>query len=232
MRHAGPLVGVAGIVLLSALAVFGGRTLFGPEAGPEGARPSELSATSATEAPTASGSDAPDAAAAAAARAVASGVVTAPQVDLSSLERVEPRAPLSPPQTVPKRPRGPTLLHRPVAEAAGRIAVDGLVIVPKGIVPLEPSQTCRAPDGTDWPCGMVARTAFRAWLRGRSISCELPEESAPGPVTVPCLVGKDDIAAWLIDNGWARAETGSPYDAASRAADAAGRGIFRDTPPG
>ncbi len=79
---------------------------------------------------------------------------------------------------------------------------------------------------------MMARTAFRAWLRGRSISCELPEETEPGALAVPCLVGKDDVAAWLVDNGWVRAEAVAPMPRLPAPADEAGRGIFRASPPG
>jgi endonuclease YncB( thermonuclease family) len=151
------------------------------------------------------------------------------------LERVEPRAALSDiGQALPPRPKAPdewkgTTLFQPVATAAGLMEAKGYRIAVAGIEPVRPEETCDA-DGRSWPCGMRARAAFRAWLRGRSITCELPPQPDREIIVAPCMVGKQDVAEWLVESGWARATGDGEYAALGEVAEQAGKGIFGAPP--
>lgn len=95
---------------------------------------------------------------------------------------------------------------------------------------LEPDEQCSSADGSSWPCGMVARTAFRNWLRGRAIECIVGEPAASGTVISDCRLGKQDVALWLVENGLASAEPGGAYVDAEEKAKAERRGIFGPGP--
>ncbi|HWK14451.1 MAG TPA: thermonuclease family protein [Rhizobiaceae bacterium] len=162
-------------------------------------------------------------------RAVAPDVVAPPQIDMT-LERAEPRAPLGEFGGPIIRRREPvTLLYRPVAESAGRIRSGDVVVTLAGIEPVAADETCRDDAGKAWNCGVRARAALRAFLRGRAMACDLPPDTAVKEATATCRVGKQDISQWLAEAGWARA-TVEPYAAAADEARRAGRGIFGKAP--
>lgn len=156
----------------------------------------------------------------------------------SGLERIAARPPLSelslalPPK--PKPPPDPskwkpTRLFNPVATSAGTLEAKGYIVALKGIVPLPADENCTY-QGRSWPCGAQARTAFRAWLRSRAVQCVVPPEPDREAVTAECQIGRDDPAAWLVANGWARAVAGGPYFDTGKKAEAAGKGLFGAPP--
>jgi endonuclease YncB( thermonuclease family) len=158
------------------------------------------------------------------------------------LQRIEPRQPLSdmghatppapPPPPVPVDTTArPKLLYRPVATAAGTVDVSGYRIAIEGINVVPPEETCAVDGGTSWPCGTAARTAFRNWLRSRAIECNVPDLPPEALVSTQCKLGTTDLAAWLVDNGWARASDGSPLADNMKKAQEAKRGIFGSPPP-
>jgi endonuclease YncB( thermonuclease family) len=148
------------------------------------------------------------------------------------LEWTAPRQPLSELSLAlpPKPPAPKPLLFRPVAEEAGVISAGGRTVTIDGIAIVGSGEVCAAQSGKDWPCGRAARTAFRAFLRGRAVTCDFPEGEVPNELTVPCRLGKQDAGAWLVTNGWARAAEGGPYVEAQKAAQAARKGIFGPGP--
>jgi endonuclease YncB( thermonuclease family) len=147
------------------------------------------------------------------------------------LERIAPRAPLTPVVARETGPR-PTLLHKPVVVAAGELAFHEGSLRLKGLVVTEPDEICSAADGSLWPCGIIARTAFRNFIGGRSLSCVLPDGEWSENLVVSCLVGKEDPAAWLVSRGWAQAFFGSNYSDLQRIAQEEGRGIYGSDPRG
>jgi endonuclease YncB( thermonuclease family) len=122
-----------------------------------------------------------------------------------------------------------TTLFNPVATAAGTLEAKGYNIAIAGAEPVPPNEHCDG-GGKSWPCGVRARAAFRSWLRGRSVICDVPPESDRETIVVQCRVGKKDAAEWLIENGWARAASDGPYTALQEAASKAGKGIFGEPP--
>lgn len=161
----------------------------------------------------------------------------APSVDAdkAALERLAPRAALSElGQALPPRPKPPgewkgTRLAQPVATAAGLVEAKGYRVAVAGVDPVPAGEMCSY-QGRDWPCGVRARAAFRAFLRGRAVTCVVPPEAEPEIVTASCMVGKQDVAAWLIVNGWAPARADGDYASLGYEARTAGRGIFGPPP--
>jgi endonuclease YncB( thermonuclease family) len=131
------------------------------------------------------------------------------------------------PDTLPKRWR---LVHQPVATAAGVLDIEGVTVVLPGLDSVLVNETCTDASGTEWPCGMGARTAFRAYLRGRSLNCKLPDQRSNDAILGECLLQGDDPAAWLVKNGWARAKLGGPYSSLEADARASRRGIYGSRP--
>ncbi|MGO4618993.1 thermonuclease family protein [Ensifer sp. 2YAB10] len=150
-------------------------------------------------------------------------------VTSAPLERMEPRAPLSEQDKQAKSAAGPTILYRPVAAAAGVIQFDKLTLQIDGIEPEQADRTCET-GGKTWPCGIVARTAFRNFLRARAVSCDMPEGSAGSSATASCSLGGQDLAAWLVDNGWATPVPGSPLEKRADAARQAKLGFYGEDP--
>jgi endonuclease YncB( thermonuclease family) len=169
------------------------------------------------------------------ARPVATAVVAPPPIDYATLVREPARDPLGPlGQALPPPPVKPddwngTILYRPIAIASAEFEAMGYKIAIAGTESVDPEQSCKF-DGSEWPCGVRARSAVRLWLRGRALSCLVPPEADRQFLVAGCRLGKQDVGAWLVANGWARAVAGGPYVMAEEKARAAKMGIFGPPP--
>lgn len=121
------------------------------------------------------------------------------------------------------------VVARPAIVAAGVVETTRGRVTMKDIAPLDPEETC-GQGSSAWPCGQLAATQFRRFLRGRSLNCEIADPDWQGDVSARCTLGKEDVGAWLVEHGWARAQPGSPYEEAGREAKAGKRGIFAPDP--
>jgi endonuclease YncB( thermonuclease family) len=121
-------------------------------------------------------------------------------------------------------------LGRITAENAGVLVIGDKKLQLAGVVPTDPNQICTGPNGKEWPCGTIARTALRAFLRSRAITCDLPSAEWQGTVTATCRFVKTDLSDWLARNGWAQAVVGSSLVAAGDEARKNNRGIYGDDP--
>jgi endonuclease YncB( thermonuclease family) len=168
-------------------------------------------------------------------RPVSPSIIAPPRVDPQSLERIEPRQPLSDlALAMPPKPEMPedwkgTPLHRPVVSESGRFESKGYIVAIAGTESV-PADTMCDYEGKSWSCGVRARTAFRSFLRGRAPTCAVPPEADREIVMASCRMGKQDIGAWLVANGWAHAAAGSPYVEAGEKAKADKKGIFGPPP--
>mgnify|MGYP003659514031 CR=1 FL=1 len=86
--------------------------------------------------------------------------------------------------------------------------------------------TCKEEGGGQWPCGRAAKAALTLFLRGRSIDCDKVEGGATSIVTT-CRSGGDDLAAWLVGQGWAGADRGGGYTALADEARREKRGLYQ-----
>lgn len=228
-RTGAALLGIAGFVLFAALILAAGRHFGvaiddrpGEASGERGAPPPAVDAKEPPAGPTVPTR----------VRPVAPDVVALPELAPEELVRAEPRDPLGELGLAgPRRPGPPAgrLVHQPLAEAAGRFSAQGHVIELAGIEVIEAEEICQGTDGP-WPCGMIARTAFRNFLRGRSPSCVVSDIPASETVQTRCDLGGRDLAQWLVEQGLARAEPDGPYAQAGAAAQRERRGMFGDDP--
>jgi endonuclease YncB( thermonuclease family) len=154
------------------------------------------------------------------------------------LLREAPREPLSqlslalPPPPPPEfsNPWAGKPLFRPVALESAVFESGGHTIAISGVESVALDESCTY-EGTSWPCGVRARTAFRFWLRGRALVCQIPEaEQDEDVMRASCRLAKQDVGAWLVSNGWALAAPGGPYVQAEETARAAKMGIFGAPP--
>ncbi|NJR13793.1 MAG: thermonuclease family protein [Phyllobacteriaceae bacterium] len=146
------------------------------------------------------------------------------------LERIAPAKPPAPSPLAQasaeqaQQPPPSYRFFRPLVLNAGVLVAEGRSITLAGVVPVPATQLCTGADGTSWPCGMVARTALRALVRGRAVTCQMDDQTKNN-LTTQCSVAGRDIAEWLVEQGWAEAEPGSTLARLSDAAKAMGRGI-------
>ena len=165
------------------------------------------------------------------ARRIAEDLIAPPPLDPSGIERVEPRPPLGelglapPPKTPMPQDWRETLLFRPVATSSTVFEAMGRIVAISGTVDIGPDRTCSF-DDTAWACGQRARAAFNAWLRGRGLKCLLPPDADRFAIAASCTLGKQDVGAWLVSNGWAMAAPTGIYGKAEAVARDARMGIF------
>jgi hypothetical protein len=149
------------------------------------------------------------------------------EITTRPLERVEPRTPLS--DAVAKPEPVPLVLRHPVALSAGLIQFDDRLLQLDGLVPQKADRVCGEAAKT-WPCGVVARTAFRNFLRARALMCNVPKDGWQGTLATTCSVNNTDPAVWLAEKGWAEAQPGSPLEDKVEAARKSRLGFFGDDP--
>jgi len=162
----------------------------------------------------------------AAAERAAAGAQPAPATPLSDAVETKP-----PVQTPAQKTAAPAyqIVARPAIVAAGVLETTRGRVTLKDIVPLDPAESC-GQGASKWPCGQLASTQFRRFLRGRPLNCDIADPAWQGEVMARCTLGKEDVGSWLVENGWARAQAGSPYEEVGRRAEADKRGIFAPDP--
>jgi endonuclease YncB( thermonuclease family) len=121
------------------------------------------------------------------------GVTPAPKGD-GPLERIP-----SPP--LPPEPARWWRFYLPETTDSGTFVTSGLTIHVLGVDPPPVDRLCPMPDATEWPCGRMALTSLRLFLRGRAVECYYRLSDATPEMVVPCRVGPTDIGAWLLTQG-------------------------------
>ncbi|WP_454590305.1 thermonuclease family protein [Mesorhizobium sp. ArgA1] len=165
------------------------------------------------------------------ARKIAQDLIAPPQLDPAQIERAEPRPPLgdlglaAPAGMGMPKDWPEVLLYQPVATSSATFESMGRKVVISGVQGIDLDKTCSFRD-VAWPCGQRARAAFNSWLRGRALKCVVPPEIDRFAIAAPCNLGKQDVGAWLVSNGWATALASGIYGKAEAVAKDAEMGIF------
>jgi len=120
-------------------------------------------------------------------------------------------------------------LLRPTVENAGLLSFGKRRLQIAGIIATPADKSCGS-EGKQWPCGMMAKTALRLFLRNRAIDCDLSSDAWEDMASAACRLGQQDIGTWLVENGWAEARPGSPLTAAGEKAKQAKQGIHGEDP--
>lgn len=136
-----------------------------------------------------------------------------------------------PTETPPATPEGKDSVEllRPAVENAGVLSFGKRRLQIAGIIATPADKSCGS-EGKQWPCGMMAKTALRLFLRNRTIDCDLPSGAWEDMASAACRLGQQDIGTWLVENGWAEAQPGSPLAAADEKAKQAKQGIHGEDP--
>ena len=174
-----------------------------------------------------------------AARNVGSGLVAVPVVAGEPLQRIE-ALPQPTPPPAPKLPEPVNLknhmrwklVYNSVISSAGVFDLNGTSLVLPDIDVVSVDENCTAPDGATWPCGMVARTAFRNFVKGKAITCKVPDVPPQDAYIADCRLQGRDMAEWLVEQGWARAKPSTSYVEKETAAKSYRRGIYGNPPAG
>jgi endonuclease YncB( thermonuclease family) len=154
------------------------------------------------------------------------GITPAPKVD-GPLERI-PAPPL------PPEPARWWRFELPETTDAATFVTGGRTIRIAGVEPPAADRTCRMPDGAEWPCGRMALTSLRMFLRGRPVECYYRLSDAAADFAAPCRVGPTDLGAWLLTQGWVTPgeRAGDDYRRGAEEARCARRGLWRgELPP-
>lgn len=224
--------GVLGLLVLTMNT--GGRLLMSPRAAPIAPDP-VAEAPSAIEDDAAAKPPLPTPPRPGPARPVSPAIVAPPPLDTEILERVEPREPLSdiglamPPKPVRPDDWEGTVLYRPVATGSAMFEAMGRTVAISGVANVAPDQVCTF-EGREWACGIRARTAFRLFVRGRALVCAVPPEAEKDLIVAECRIGKQNVGAWLVENGWAEALADGPYAEAGAQAKSDKKGMFGPPP--
>ena len=123
---------------------------------------------------------------------------------------------------------GPTLSGRARVIDGDTLALGGERIRLFGIDAPESAQSCRA-NGQPWRCGELATRALVGRIGGRTVAYEERGRDRYGRAVALCRAGREDLNAWMVEQGWALAyrRFSRAYVDEERAAHAARRGIWR-----
>lgn len=97
-----------------------------------------------------------------------------------------------------------------------------------GIDAPEIDQTCRNAAGVAWECGAWVRLELVRRAEGLRAACRQVDTDRYGRVVARCAAGGEDLGAWLVSRGMARAyrRYSDAYAAQEGAARAAGQGLW------
>jgi endonuclease YncB( thermonuclease family) len=224
MNPAALVTATAGIAIVVGLIAAGGQRLGSPSGAGEIA--TSMQEATLAPAPAAQPTTNPDASMAARAIDDASQFYPA-VVDGKPLQREAAPAPKKKPQVVAENGID---LPRPVADSAGVLSFGDRRLQLAGLVPTPVNKMCTADSGAAWPCGMLAKTNFRLFLRLRTVHCDLGNANWTDTATASCTIGGQDLSAWLIENGWAEAAEGSAFAEAGAKAKQDKNGLYGEDP--
>lgn len=166
------------------------------------------------------------------ARSIAGGEAILPAPEVSGpLVREKPPARPTPAQ----KPPAALTFARVQVDMPGQIRGDKQTIRLDGIRAPDLDRVCKDADGRLWPCGVQSRSALRAFIGARRVTCTPPVPLAggrPDEATASCTVGSHDLAEWLVSQGWAEPGDSAPAALAALADEARSRrlGIWQSAP--
>lgn len=149
-------------------------------------------------------------------------IVQPPEIETTMVERL----PSVEPPPLPPKPPKPIVMSRPTVLAAGIIKVGNKTIHLADINPVPLDKTCKLSGEKPWPCGMLARTEMRMFVRGRPITCNPTDKDEASDITTRCNLSARDMSGWLVQNGWAE-PTNNEFQDELKTAQQKGVGIWR-----
>jgi endonuclease YncB( thermonuclease family) len=114
----------------------------------------------------------------------------------------------------------------------GLIYADGRRLYLYGAMLIPRNRICASTEGARWACGQRAFVALRNLLEGKPIACSF--KHIADPPKAACSVGDNDVAQFLLAEGWAELAEGVTeeiYVGALASAQSRKAGIWADGPP-
>lgn len=87
------------------------------------------------------------------------------------------------------------------------LTLNGRVIKLFGVAAPDISQTCADMSGRGYKCGQQSIAWLSSWLADNEVKCHIINEDERGVLSGVCMLGPYDIAAALVNAGWAVADT-------------------------
>lgn len=108
------------------------------------------------------------------------------------------------------------------------IEIHGERIRLEAIDAIEDRQRCILPDGRAWRCGRDAALALADRIGRSPVTCAISGRDRYSRLVATCFLGREDLNAWLVRNGWAVAyrRYGTQYVDEENAARRERRGIW------
>ncbi|MFD2235296.1 thermonuclease family protein [Phaeospirillum tilakii] len=88
---------------------------------------------------------------------------------------------------------------------AATLVVAGRTVWLTGLDAPEPGRICGRKTGRNEPCGRGAADALRQHIGDRPVECWGRSPAKGEALLATCRVGGNDLNAWLVRRGWARA---------------------------
>lgn len=109
------------------------------------------------------------------------------------------------------------------------LEIDGMRIRLHGVDAPETSQSCIAGNGSKWACGAEATFALANLAGAKPVTCKQVNKLGDGVFHGACQVGKHDLSAMLVFQGWAIADRRISKDYVNEELDAREhmRGLWR-----
>ncbi|MGH2340029.1 thermonuclease family protein [Segnochrobactraceae bacterium EtOH-i3] len=165
-------------------------------------------------------------------RAIAGGEAILPAPEYHG-PLVRADAPAKPPP--PEKPPEDIVLSRVQIDIPGQLRAGKQTVHLSGIRSPQLDKVCRDESGRLWPCGVQARSALRAFIGSRRVSCTPPvplADGRPDESVASCSLGEQDLAEWLIAQGWAEPGDDAPENFSALADEARERhaGLWQSAP--
>jgi endonuclease YncB( thermonuclease family) len=109
------------------------------------------------------------------------------------------------------------------------LEIDGMRIRLHGVDAPEQRQSCIAGNGRKWACGAEATFALANLAGAKSVTCKQVNKLKDGNFYGSCQIGKHDLSAMLVFQGWAIADRRMSKDYVNEELDAKEhmRGLWR-----
>ena len=121
------------------------------------------------------------------------------------------------------------IVGRARALSGDLLKIDDKIIRLSGIESPVLNQRCKRGRRRSWRCGRTARRALARLVRRRTIRCQRDGQDDHGRIVATCHVGKTNINATMVANGYVFAENGlfAAYSSEEAEARRKKRGIWR-----
>ena len=116
-----------------------------------------------------------------------------------------------------------------VAVDGDTLDIAGTRIRLEGIDAPEMAQACKRASGGDWACGREAQHVLSAIIHNKTIACDPRGKDKYQRILGVCFVDGEDINAFMVETGYARAfvKYSQAYVAGEASAKTAGAGIWQ-----